>query len=938
MVGMTTTIGALTSSIVDLHELQWLGMVDGARECDVDLVCFAGAELGHPEAFRAQANAVFDLVSSERLDGLVVWTTTLGLYVGTDALRQFCARFEPLPMVSVEQILPGSPSVLMDERQGMHDAVSHLIEAHGHLSIAFIRGPENHAGAHDRFQGYLDALTEHRLPFDSSLAPQVSHWSPEEAGAAATKLLAARPGGVDAFATANDDLALGVVIALEALGREVPSDVAVVGFDDHTDIMDHVLGMETHDSDMAGAVVVRSLTLNTATLPLTTVQAPFHELGRRAVELLLDQISGRPVPDVITVPTRLVVRRSCGCLSSPARRPAPPDWANRLETTVAAAIRVGSPDAILSALDLAKRVGEFQHLVDRKLERILRKVGRRLIVAADAAQLVATLSEDLPKLEIPSCYLAAYAEESGGAGPTSRALLVHESGSTTKLPSAGLAFPSQRLAPVDHLGSATPASLIALPLYFKDQQLGFVLFEFGPRAGWIYRTLQEQLGSALHTVLLLERERSALAAVARAQHELEDRVAARTAELAKANEVLTEQIRERERAEATQAKLEWQLRQAQKMEAIGRLAGGIAHDFNNMLVVINGYSELMLRGLGPEDAMREELLQIQLAGQRAADLTRGLLSFSRQQVVRPAVLSLNDVVEALEPMLRRLMGEDVELLVHLDPALAPVRADRSQLDQVLLNLVVNARDAMATGDTLTIESSDVMLDESQVQDQVDVAAGAYVRLRVTDTGVGMDAATRARLFEPFFTTKPAGRGTGLGLSIVFGIVQQSGGHIAVSSQPDHGTSVDIYLPQSAEALLGAADAAVTPAMLTGSETILLVEDEPGVRQASRLFLQEYGYHVLEAADAADAMRLCQRHDVPVDLVLTDVVMPGMSGAELAERVAEMRPRTPVLYMSGYLDSKLAGTGIQDGPYPVLEKPFGAEALARRVRETLDSVG
>ncbi len=1033
------TIGMLNSTLVDQHQVQWLGTVDAARAHGVNLIAFIGRELGHPAGFNAQANAIYDLVSSEQLDGLIIWTTGMQVFVGQQKGEQFCRQFDPLPTISVEEVLHGTPSLLMDNRQGMFDAVSHLIEAHDCHRIAFVRGPANHSGAQRRYQGYLDALAAHGLPFEPSLAPRVRSWGPVEAAATALQLLV---GGskIDAIAAANDDLALGVLTTIEDLGLRAPDDLAVVGFGDRMNVIHHDLGLESTTADAADAILARAINLSAATLPLTTVGVPYYELGRRSVDLLLQRLEGESVPDVVTIPTELVVRRSCGCFSPSVRRTAPRSvkrtrtrsrrvlaggfdeaiaserdsiaaemkhalarsdaalpkgWTDRLETAFVQELQGEAPGAFLAVLDelvrASIRVGEtleswwralfalrrqtavhlgngeasaeaedlwlrvqmlmeetserlsgYRQLVAEKRDRIVREVGQRLITAPDVAELADALAEELPKLGIPSAYLAAYAEPPAGEEGAeqaqrtwSRTLLGYEHGRRRELPAAGEAFPSRQLVANDALSGSSQFSLVASPLYFKEEQLGFVLFEVGPRIGWTYEALQEQLSSALQAALLVERERRAMAAVARAHDELEERVASRTVELAKANEVLTEQIIERERAEAKQARLEAQLRQGQKMEAVGRLAGGIAHDFNNMLVVINGYSELLLGRIDADDPARGDLEQIRQAGERAADLTRRLLAFSRQQVLQPSVLNLNDVISNVEAMLEPLIGEDIELTTILGPSLRRVRADAGQIEQLILNLAVNARDAMPEGGRLTIETANIYLDQDYVREHIGVEAGPHVLLRVSDTGIGMDADTQARLFEPFFTTKPAGRGTGLGLATVFGIVQQSGGHIAVSSAPGQGATFEIYLPQSAQPTGETTEIALAPSSLRGSETILLVEDEPSVRRASRRFLEEHGYKVLEAVDGGDAIRLCERHEGPLDLVITDVVMPGMSGRELGERVARLRPETPVLYVSGYVDTALVRTGLPETSVQLLQKPFSAESLARKVREMLD---
>ena len=382
-------------------------------------------------------------------------------------------------------------------------------------------------------------------------------------------------------------------------------------------------------------------------------------------------------------------------------------------------------------------------------------------------------------------------------------------------------------------------------------------------------------------------------------------------------------------------RLEEELRQAHKMEAVGRLAGGIAHDFNNLLTVIGGYSELLLRRFDPGDPARHEAEAIMTAANHAAALTRQLLAFSRRQVLQPKVLDLNTVVSEMGRMLRRLIGEDIELVTALDPLLDRVSADRGQLEQVLLNLAVNARDAMPQGGRLTLETANMELDEADARPHVGVAPGRYVRLLVRDTGIGMDAATASHLFEPFFTTKELGHGTGLGLATVYGIVAQSGGHITADSTPGRGTTFTIYLPQLAEGV-EAAEPVVAPAQLrTGSETVLLVEDETGVRGIVQEILRSTGYIVLAASDGNEALRISGQHEGPIHLLLADVVMPGLSGPALVSRLASRRPEMRVMYISGYAEDAFVHHGLLDPGVVFLEKPFTRETLARKVRETLD---
>jgi len=397
--------------------------------------------------------------------------------------------------------------------------------------------------------------------------------------------------------------------------------------------------------------------------------------------------------------------------------------------------------------------------------------------------------------------------------------------------------------------------------------------------------------------------------------------------------VLATAIERRQAEETLRSSLE-QLRQSQKMEAIGRLAGGIAHDFNNLLTAILGYSELLLACLGPHDLQRKHVEEIKKAGDWAASLTRQLLAFSRRQVLQPKVLDLNGVVNTMDRMLRRVIGEDIDLVPVLDPALKHVKADPGQIEQVIMNLAVNARDAMPEGGQLTVETSNVMLDQAYANEHAPLVPGPYVMLAVSDTGIGIPAETQARIFEPFFTTKERGKGTGLGLATVYGIVKQSDGYIFVRSRPGQGTCFTIYLPSIDEPV----EAPAPPPPLGcvgGSETVLLVEDEEIVRSFAHEVLTQNGYTVLVARHGHEALAISEQHTGPISLMVTDVVMPGMSGKELAVRFAPIRPDMRVLYISGYPEEAGIRPAALDNATAYLQKPFTPDVLTRKVREVLD---
>jgi signal transduction histidine kinase/CheY-like chemotaxis protein len=382
-------------------------------------------------------------------------------------------------------------------------------------------------------------------------------------------------------------------------------------------------------------------------------------------------------------------------------------------------------------------------------------------------------------------------------------------------------------------------------------------------------------------------------------------------------------------------RLEAQVRQAQKMDAIGQLAGGVAHDFNNLLTAIIGFTELTLSQLEPDHATRPDVQEILHAGRSAATLTRQLLAFSRKQMLQPQILDLNALINRMETLLRRTIGDHVQLVTRFDAHLARVNADPGQIEQVMMNLVINARDAMPGGGFLTIETATVRIDTGYAERQPGSPLGTYVMIAISDTGVGMDEVTRGRLFEPFFTTKEQGKGTGLGLATVYGIIKQSGGFVSVYSEVGRGTTFKVYLPE-AEHVQDHSPLAQATASAGGTETILLVEDRQEVRAVARTTLARRGYTVLEADRGDVALALAKRHDAPIHLLLTDVVMPGMSGRELARQLLLQRRSTRVLYMSGYTDQSIVHHGVLEADIAFIQKPFSPDALLLKVRETLDA--
>jgi PAS domain S-box-containing protein len=418
-------------------------------------------------------------------------------------------------------------------------------------------------------------------------------------------------------------------------------------------------------------------------------------------------------------------------------------------------------------------------------------------------------------------------------------------------------------------------------------------------------------------------------ALSRLQSELEERVRERTSELEAANSALQKEIAERNRA------LD-QLRQAQKVEAVGRLAGGIAHDFNNMLTAINGFADLLIQQMKENDPMRREAEEIRKAGERAASLTRQLLAFSRRQILQPKVLDLNEVISQFERMLHRLIGEDIKLRTSYGRNLWRVKADPGQIEQAIMNLAVNSRDAMPAGGTLSIDTANVQLSEAIPVGSGAIPPGPYVLLSVSDTGCGLDDTAKSHLFEPFFTTKEQGKGTGLGLAMVYGFVKQSGGYILADSEVGKGTTFRIYLPRTGEEVRRATEEGLSEAPSAGRETVLVVEDQEEVRSLVVEILTMQGYNVLKASGGEEALRICRTARKPIDLLLTDMVMPGMGGRELAERMMRTSPGLKVILMSGYTEDGVVqwGTVIQGMEF--LQKPFSVDTLARKVRKVLDA--
>jgi PAS domain S-box-containing protein len=1289
------TIGLLTTgNFLRYAPGHWLGVIDTAREQDANVVCFLGEAphspqgfydsifavadvakaIGSPGEFRGPASTIFDLVDSGVIDGLIVWTSILNWFSSQQQMEAFCKQYH-LPVVSAEVAFANIPSVLIDDYGGMYSVVSHLIETHGYQRIAFLRGAENHVGMRERYRGYVAALADHGLALDLNLVTPPTSWD----GRIDMKVLLDERGlqpqiDFDAVVGVGGSLVFGIHMLFEERGIQVPSDVAVVGFDNPMELAIHIP-------------------------PYTMVDPQVYEVGKRTVELMLALLRGEAVPDSSTVPARLIVRRSCGCLdrivsaadSGAPRSPhtaRPAEYAAnegiagvlvaRREELLAeiaqasgidceqsadfldafsAAVKDATPDRFLSRLEVlmhqtiatntdpvvwhdalstlrrashnlgsievssqmediwqqarvligetARRTQAYQAMSTEQRSLMLREVESALLNTYDIRELADVLARSLSHLGIPSAYLSLYEhphsyEQTQAPPEWSRLIVACDDGGRVDFDAEGRRFRTCQLAPQGILLQELRYRFVAEPLYFREHNLGFALFEIGPREGIVYETLREGISNALYGDWLLrerqqaeealrlqavelelhqreQRHRSMLERVVRAgkamtqaadlrtcllnirnsvQRELDfdrigvflydaernvisgsfgtDRAGKLTEEwnavipifpdaphrilllepdrfvftsdyqatynpppgntmvgvkqhamvgvwaddqpiailvvdnlltqrpmteeqlealrlaagyvaLAIKNARLLDQAREAEQkyrsifvnslegiAQITvegrflsanpamarilgydtptdllaslfdiqndlvvdptrrqelkrlleeqgvvrdfeyqirrrdgrlawvslnarllrtsqntyiegswqditeRRQLEAQLLKSQKMEAIGQLAGGIAHDFNNLLVVISGGTDLVSDALKPNDPIQDDLREIQRAAHRAANLTRQLLTFARRQASALQVLNLNDLIVEIDKLLRRLIREDIMLKTSLAPDLWLVQADPGQIEQVLMNLVINARDAMPHGGTIIIECSNVMLDQEYARVRPTMIAGSYVRLVVTDTGTGMTEEVLQHAFEPFFTTKDPGQGTGLGLATCYGIIKQHGGSSELDSEVGRGTSVKVYLPRAAGTTTAPIPSQESTQIPGGTETVLLVEDEPAVQALTARILRRRGYTVLEASNGIEALDVVQRHiGAPIDLLVTDTIMPKLGGYELAEQLRQIIPGIRVLFMSGYGTNVVLQNELLDHSTTFIQKPFTVLSLARSVRALLD---
>jgi DNA-binding LacI/PurR family transcriptional regulator/signal transduction histidine kinase/CheY-like chemotaxis protein len=960
------TLAILADGLADEYQTALVeGIIEAAQEAGVNLLLIDGCVMRSPFRFDQQHTTVYDLARSNDVDGIVLQAGTISNHLGLEELTRYCERFRPLPIASLSAAIEGATGIVVDGRPALREGIQHLVEGHGCRRIAFMGGPEGNTEASERLRTFREVVATYGLRPTESLI-LTGNFQYKAGADAVSVLLDERGVTFDAIVAANDLMALGAIDALRARDVGVPRDVAVIGFDD------------IHESKYSSP-------------PLTTIRQPLRQQGRLAVDVLLRRLRGEQLADVLTIPAELVIRRSCGCyagsLHSASPAPAipvpdrtgtaaidealkarrshtleamrwpvsgrsegiPAGWAEKLLDSLLRELR-GAPaaftetvgtllketthrgatslpwQAALSSLQhevmpclapdqtMASRaeylidaarvlVGEaiedtqaHHRLMLERRTRSLSDAAETLSGAFDLQSLATALGECLPWLGIPSAFVVLDRDFDTGEPRVAIAYDPRRDAATlaritgSKLESSSL--------PVGLLPTDRTYTMIVEPLFFKFDPLGYAIFEMGPKDAFTYDSLRIRVSGALKVSGLIEELRV--------------------------------------RAD--------QLRQAQKMETLGQLSGAIAHDFNNLLQAINGYAELAAAAARGNDELLDDIEQIVRAATRASELTRQLLTFSQPTRTNARTVNVNECISQTVPMMKHLLGPTIELSTVLRPEAGSIQIDPAQFEQAIVNLCVNSRDAMPEGGSVTIEtglrSAAQPIPANSATSKADVLAPppsssqSLSFVSVSDTGTGIEPDVRSRIFEPFFTTKEMGHGTGLGLSIVYGIVRSASGSILVESEPGHGTRFSLLFPPSLHIQSSARPGTERP--LRGTETILLVEDEHAIRSLAERVLANCGYTVLSAASSAEARELWQSHGSKVDLLLSDVMMPGQSGVSFAEELAGGGNPPRILFISGHVPGGVGGPSFPAGAR-LLAKPFSVAALLEAVRETLDSL-
>jgi signal transduction histidine kinase/DNA-binding LacI/PurR family transcriptional regulator len=961
--GRACTLGMLADALSgEYQSVIAAGAIETAREAGINLVVIDGFIARAPFRFSDKISVAYDLARSDGIDGLLIQTDTLLSFLDRDEFSAYCQHFLPRPMVSIGAPLAGATMLRVDSESPFRHGIRHLVDDHHYRKIAFIRGPDSNLDACARLRIFGEVMAGRG--FDRNEWSVVTGNHQYDGGVEAARVLLDERGvRPDAIVASNDQTALGAIDALRSRGIRVPEDVAIIGFDDISEARHSVP-------------------------PLATVRQPLRQLGRVGVEALLKRIRGEPVADVITLPAEFVIRQSCGCSSDSVPPLAAIAWrspAPATDLSLEDALRLRYPriveamqgplaglsdvmpavgpanllDALIEDLRSGNEVfiarlnellqetvhhgavadpwqsavaalhrelmpyvtagsamGEraehllvqAQVLVGQAIDtqahgrtiierrtRSLAESAEALSAAIDLESLGHALLDCLPRLAVPSACLVL---DDGVSVHGGRVVFVYDpardEASLQKLRDAST---ERGFLPAGLLPFERDFVMVVEPLFFKDDPLGYAVFEMGPIDSFIYDALRVRVSAALKVAML--------------NTELRLRAS--------------------------------QLRQAQKMETLGQLSGAIAHDFNNLLQAIHGYAELASAS-HPDDAeLRGDIEEIVRAADRASELTRQLLTFSQPGRAGARVVDVNECVTQALPMMRHLLGPTIELSTRLRADAGSVLIDPAQLEQAILNLCVNGRDAMPDGGSITIETgSRSAAPTAGLRAQPRGRGAADTRpgpdpnvtfISVTDTGVGIPPELRDRIFEPFFTTKPMGKGTGLGLPIVYGIVRNGDGEVTVESEPGHGSTFSLIFP----ACQAAEDATVrtTGAPVVGTELVLLVEDELAIRKLAERVLTGHGYRVLSAGSAVEARDLWSANEDKIDLLLSDVTMPGLSGLAFAAELGEGSRPPRVLFISGHIPGG-AGAPAFPASARLLPKPFSVTDLLEAVRSTLDS--
>ena len=963
----------------------WAGISDAARNNDANLICIPGGRLRDTWESLSQGNVLYDIVRSSSFDGVISWVSNLSNFVPDDEVIDFHnTRFGNVPLISLGEKLPGRSCVSIDSFQGMYELMSHLIKEHGYTRIAYVRGLEHHISAQKRFDAYCAALKDNRIPLREELISDYCDWVPGAGIDAMDAFLNIRglrlKEDIQCVLCTSDIQAMGVLDYCRQNNIWIPGDLALAGFNGADEglwcsspltsvkadfyqqgykslelLLEEIRSGTAKDEELflPSAPVIRQSCgcLSEGVRKITDFQREDHRenffpAGEEKLFEDLKALFGSSASNELDGQIRdllqcldkdlkekdslLSVKSFGRLLDFHEPRDSDFSFARNLISLIEQRISVDSTEAmgtahsVLSRLNVVANEISMRKMMKRQKfssarKAFLNELGQDILTSYDFRDLMGILGKNLKILKIPGCNLFLYNDPES---PLAESRLIYEyvEDEVERTHEKGECFPSSDF--ISHsrtLFRSEHYHYVMEPLYNKQTQLGFALFEPGPLKGTVYRSLAKYISSALDGIMLITELKQTQEALVESYTKIEQTVEQRTEEL-------RNEIRERK-------VLEEKLLQSQKLEAVGRLAGGIAHDFNNLLTAINGSAE----ALESYDTQKEFELYlgiIQDAGNRAADLVQQLLMFSRKQIIKPVVLNLNDVVHNLQKILRRVIGEDIELSLVTPDLKLKILFDKSQIEQIIMNLVINSRDAMPGGGRILIRTRPYRHDPGGPFN-LDIDPGEYAHMQIEDSGEGIPEEILDKIFEPFFTTKEQGKGTGLGLATVYGIVKQNQGDIRVESILGERTVFNIFLPLTEEQEAAGSEKPVSPSRLRGTERILYVEDEETIRPLITQAMKRSGYSVIEARDGKDALKKIRGLSEPLDLLLTDVVMPRMGGRQLEEEIRKIYPRIRIIYTSGYTHDAIIQRGKIGKDVHFLAKPYSPRILLEYIRKVLD---